>query len=667
MRRSLADWLRLGRPLLDLEGEEGGRYRPHRRRARLGCEGGNFAFYSSDAPAPRLRCRHEALGTRVRGHIGGSLSFLRVNESTYRPVPLSSSFLSDEAPAMTDAQTAVLEEPPPASLLSLPDELLVAVTERLDRPARYSLIRTCHRCFRVALPLLYARRVKLSQRTIPAELVDPANPRASFYSHAIRKAWLLFSQADEDDVAESDQDRVLAFIDRFGHNLVSLVVMARLPDGAVPWFEEHSEGNELPDEYEPTLYFPVRVALALQRCVNVASLDFVGLRFTALTLLAPFVPSARHRHRTGLGSVSGIRELGFERCSFEEDIMPHHLASFSERLSQLGGGAAASAASELRARTRVDRRLLPYPTDCELRDSGYDQLDSFDRLSIAGASTDSAPVDYDEELPTWKENPETLLTVRRNLARSSVPLPVLYALEGGKAVWALPTPLEPPPKQLRSLALIRNLGIDMARMLCILQGGWCRALDELILLCLGADDADLQCIASVCPFLSRLDVGLDERATVEGVRALVGRCEGLVELYLDNARGEFLQELPEDAILEISRAHHVECLWLPECTFSPRVGDALAAMPHLRDLKFSGWPTELDFHAVLGLSRSRSLQRLEVTVFYILEDGEHQVIEALVAMWTTLKASLARENPAITTEFLVMHLTTGRWETTQIE
>jgi hypothetical protein len=121
-------------------------------------------------------------------------------------------------------------------LSDLPDELILAVAGWLARPARYRLIQTCSRHFRVVLPLVYERRVKLSQRTIPSSLVDGKSPRLPFYLHAIRKAWLLFSVEDEEDVQTSGEDRILMFIDLYGHNLISMVVMERLPNNSVPWW-----------------------------------------------------------------------------------------------------------------------------------------------------------------------------------------------------------------------------------------------------------------------------------------------------------------------------------------------------------------------------------------------------------------------------------------------
>lgn len=569
-----------------------------------------------------------------------------------------------------------------ASFNNLPDELLLAIVERwLDRPARYQLIRANRKFFRITLPSLYNRRVKLSQRNIPSCLVDGKSPRLAHYKHAIRKAWLLFSQEDEEDVVQSGEDRVCRFLDLFGQNLISLVVMERLPPGCVPWFEDHDLGAELPEEYEPSLYLPLRISLSLQRCVNVASLDFVGLKFNAMTLLAPFQPSARFRERTGLGSMSGIRELGFERCAFGDDIEPHHFAVFSERLAQLGScprgfhsldSLDVGSSSSRTPPTMRGRLAAP---DADPRDSGL-ELESFERLSIesnGNAESDTSGEhqtgpNYDLELPSWRDKPDPLLTVRRTLARSRIPFGAIYTSDdNAKPLWAPKTPAGPQPRHFRSLALIRNLAVDMAKVLCLLQGGWCSALDELILLSLAADDVDLACIANVCPFLSRLDVGLDEKGGSEGVKALVEGCQGLLELYLDNARGDFAVELPEEAVLEITRAQFLECLWLPECCFSLRVGEAIAAMPVLRDLKLSGFPGDLDPAGILALAKSSSLTRLECSVFHVSDEfNDIDSLRALTAIWLAIREVLVKECPRITTEFSIMALIENAWVTTNL-
>lgn len=405
------------------------------------------------------------------------------------------------------------------TLNSLPDELLLAIAEHLDRPARYSLIRASQRLFRVVLPLVYSRRVKLSQRNIPAELVSGASPRLPFYLHAIRKAWLVFSAEDELAVLQNNgaDDRVLAFLELFGHNLISLVVMQRLPLGCVPWFEDHDMGDELPESFESSVHLPLRIALALQRCVKVASLDFVGLKFTAATLLIPFLPSARFKHQTGLGSVAGIRELGFERCTFADDILPHHLALFTERLGQLGPSNSDSPSPSRRPRfeempslkdlsIKEPREFSPSRVTFDVLGHSIRELARFEPRPSTPLPepTNGTIIDYNQQLPSWESNPDPLYSIKRAVKTSTVPLERVYMSH--RPMWAPQTPLNNPPKQFRSLALIRNIGLDMNKVICMVQGGWCSHLDELIVLNLAADDEDLQCLGKVCPFLTRLDV-----------------------------------------------------------------------------------------------------------------------------------------------------------------
>ena len=421
-------------------------------------------------------------------------------------------------------------------------------------------------------------------------------------------------------------------------------------------------GDEIPDEYEPTMYLPPRIALALQRCVSVSSLDFVGLRFTATTLLGPFQPSPKFRARTGLGSKKGIRELGFEKCAFADDIRPHHFALLSERLDQLGTNARGLSVDPAKAGVLSQA----------ISDSGL-ELD-FERLvvdPINQSASDVASKDdlfeninWNEEYPTWEERdiPELLMSVTQALYRSRIPFGALY----GTTQWATPTPREPAPKQFRSLALIRNPGIDMASVVAFLQGGWCHSLDELILLCLLANDADLACIAKMCPFLTRLDVGLE--GGPDGTRALIDGCPNLVELYLDNSRGDFVVDVAEDAVVQVGGAEHLECLWLPECHFGQRASDAITAMPRLRDLKMSAWPSEIDAEAVIALGRSMSLLRCELTLYVIHGEADTPSLEHLVVVWTAVKLALKKVVPAMTTEIIIMHLLADgvTWETTTL-
>lgn len=125
-------------------------------------------------------------------------------------------------------------------------------------------------------------------------------------------------------------------------------------------------------------------------------------------------------------------------------------------------------------------------------------------------------------------------------------------------------------------------------------------------------------------------------------------------------------DLPESAVLELTNAPHLEFLWLPECVVTVRVGEALAAMPCLRDLKLSGWPSEIDPEGVFALTRSKTLAKLEISVYAVeeLAPGGSHGVQLLLAAWTMLKNAMKREAPNLSIEFVLMALSDAtRWET----